>query len=123
MNTEEQNDLADREAYITRVVGGRDNDPEFAKLPDYLRANPGHTVRDYKGLGPVVPDEAEMGEKPWHRLGAEEVREAAVTASARDLPRNVRQAAARDPGLIWNPLARKYRLRQPGDPQAEGVGA
>jgi len=120
--TKDLNDIADQEAHIARLVAGRAGDPDFAKLPDYLRANPGHTVRDYKGMGPVVPVEAEPGEKPWRKLSAAEVRNAAVAASARDLPRNVRQAAARDPGLIWNPLARKYRLRLPSDPSAEGRG-
>lgn len=123
MNTKEQNDLADRETHITRLVAGRDSDPDFEKLAEYLRNNPGHTVRDYKGTGPSVPPEPLPWEKPWHKLSAEEVRTAAVRASARELSRNIRQAAARDPGLIWNPLARKYRLRAAGDPPADGRGS
>lgn len=122
MNTQELNDIEDREAHIIRVVAGRDSHPDFADLPDYLRANPGHTVRDFKGKGPVVPDEAEFGETSWDKLKAAEVRATAIDASARDLPRNVRQAAARDPSLIWNPLARKYRVRLPSDPQPMGGG-
>lgn len=116
MNTQVFNDIEDREAHIARVVAGRDSQPDFADLPDYLRRNPGHTVRDYKGKGPVVPIAAEPREKHWQKLKADEVRATATTQSARDLPRNVRQAAARDPGLIWNPLARKYRLSLPTDP-------
>ena len=116
MNPQELNDIEDREAHIARVVAGRDSQPDFADLPDYLRRNPGHTVRDYKGKGPVVPSAAEPREKHWQKLRADEVRAAAAAQSARDLPRNVRQAASRDPGLIWNPLARKYRLRLPSDP-------
>lgn len=123
MTAKDHNDLADLEAHIARVVAGRASDPDYAGLADYLRANPGHTVRDYKGLGPSVPPDPRPWEKAWHKVTAEEVRTAAPAASARDLPRNVRQAAARDPGLIWNPLARKYRLRLPSDPPAEGRGS
>lgn len=116
MTNKDQNDLADREAHIARVAAGRDFDPDYARLAEYLRANPGHTVRDYKGLGPSAPAEPRPWEKVWQKVTAEEVRAAALAATARDLPCNVRQAAARDPGLIWNPLARKYRLRLPSDP-------
>lgn len=116
MTTKEQNDLADRETHIARVVSGRHCDPDFAGLADFLRANPGRTVRDYKGKGPSVPPEPRPWEKAWPDLKPEEARSAAIAASARDLPQNVRQAAARDPALIWNPLARKYRLRLSSDP-------
>jgi hypothetical protein len=116
-------DLADREAFIERLCSWH-SEPDRSHLARFLRANPGMTVRDWKGKGPVVPAEPVLGEKPWHRLKPEQVRHDAIRATARDLPRNVRQAAARDPGLIWNPLARKYRLRLPSEPAGEeGKGA
>lgn len=109
-------DLADFEAHIARLAGWR-SEPDRSDLARFLRANPGKTVRDWKGKGPSTPPEPQRWEQSWSRLKATEVRQSAVSAFARDLPHNVRQAAARDPGLIWNPLARKYRLRLPSDPQ------
>ena len=118
-----QNDIEDFEFHIARVArgwGGAEADDLLA----FLRANPGKTTRDWKGKGPSVPSDPLPGEKPWHRLKLLEVREIATKAFARDLPKNVRQAAARDKtGLIWNPLARKYRHRLPSDPPVEGRGA
>lgn len=115
------NDQNDFEAHITRLLRGRcEEDRE--SLNRFLRANPGMTVGDWKGKGPVIPADAEAWEKPWHRLKASEVHEQASRYFARELPRNLRQAAARDPAMIWNPLARKYRLRLPSDPQPEGGG-
>lgn len=113
--SDNQNDLADREAFICRVVSGY-AEPDRGELAAYLRANPGQTARDWKGKGPSLPFDEERGEAPWSKLKADDVRPIAIAASARDLPQNIRQAAARDPALIWNPLARKYRLRLASDP-------
>lgn len=103
------NDEADRDA-------SQWPEPERSELARFLRSNPGMTVRDWKGKGPTLPHDAAPGEAHWAKLSASEVRDAAANAFARDLPRNVRQAAGRDPALIWNPLARKYRRRLPTDP-------
>lgn len=111
-----QNDIADFDQHIAALTAGR-SEPDRSDLERFLRANPGMTVRDWKGTGPSVPLEAEAWDKPWHRLKADEVRRDAVRSFARELPQNLRQAAARDTGLIWNELARKYRLRLPSDPR------
>lgn len=108
------NDIEDFEAHIARLLEGRCEE-DRASLNRFLRANPGMTVRDWKGKGPSTPFDAEPWEKPWHRLPSDQVRAEAVQHFARDLPRNLRQAAARHPGLVWNPLARKYRERREGD--------
>lgn len=107
-------DSADWQAYVERVAG-QWPEPERSELSSYLLANPGHTVRDWKGKGPSSPCDADPWEKPWSRLRPELVRSTAIAAPARQLPRNIRQAASRDPALIWNPLG-KYRLRLPDDP-------
>lgn len=108
-------DLADFEQYIAHQLRGW-GEPERSGLEAYLRRFPGHSVADWKAKGLSRPMDAEPHHKPWWKLDAEEVREAATRTIARDLPRNVRQAAARDTGLIWNAYARKYRLRTDGDP-------
>ena len=110
-----QNDIDDFEAHIAHLLRGRSGD-DREKLERFLRANPGMTVRDWKGTGPSTLPDPLPGEKPWHRLNPAEVATEAVRWFARELPRNLRQAAARHPGLIWNRLARKYRARAPGDP-------
>lgn len=110
-----QNDALDRDAHIARLAS-QWAEPERSELARFLRANPGMTVRDWKGKGPSLPVDAQPSERHWAKLSPREVRKAAAIASARDLPCNVRQAAGRDPALIWNPLARKYRLRLPSDP-------
>ena len=116
------NDIEDFEAHIASLLRGREG-AERADLNHFLRANPGLTVRDWKGKGPSMPMDAEPWEKPWHRLPAAEVKAEAVRWFARELPRNLRQAAARHPGLIWNELGRKYRHRLPSDPPPpEGGG-
>ncbi|MXP48434.1 hypothetical protein GRI43_13655 [Altererythrobacter luteolus] len=114
-----QNDIEDFEFHIARCIRGRP-DNEALELRTYLLNNPGKTVRDWKGRGPSVPIEAQPGEKHWNWLRKADVHDAATTAFARELPRNIRQAAARDPGLIWNRLARKYRKRLPSDPPPGG---
>jgi hypothetical protein len=114
-------DLADFEQYIADQLRGR-GETECADLEAYLRRFPGHSVADWKGKSMCPPLDAAPYHRPWSKLKAEEVREAATRAIARDLPRNVRQAAGRDPALIWNEYARKYRLRMPGDPPAETPG-
>ena len=111
-----RNDIADFEQHIASQIAGRP-EPDRSDLEAFLRRNPGMTVRDWKGLGPSIPLDAEGWEKPWHRLPSAEVKREAVREFARELPRNLRQAAARHPDLIWNPLARKYRVRQPSDPR------
>ncbi|SFO81941.1 hypothetical protein [Qipengyuania nanhaisediminis] len=108
------NDIADFEEHIASLIAGR-GEPDRSDLEVFLRRHPGMTVRDWKGLGPSIPLDPAGWEKPWHRLRGDEVKEEAVRAFARELPRNLRQAAARHPDLIWNPLARKYRVRQHGD--------
>lgn len=113
-----RNDRDDFEAHIAHLLRWRSGE-DRESLERFLRTNPGKTVGDWKGKGPVVPVDAEEWEKPWHRLKAEEVQQEAVRYFARELPHNLRQAAARDPALIWNPVARKYRLRLPSDPPAE----
>lgn len=110
-----QNDIDDFKRHIASLLAGR-SEPDRSDLERYLRANPGMTVRDWKGKGPATPLEAEQWDKPWHKLATSEVRREATSAFARELPQNARQAAARDRGLIWNELARKYRLRLPSDP-------
>jgi len=114
-------DLADFEEYIAYQLRGW-GEVERAELESYLRRIPGHSVADWKAKGLTHPLDGEPHEKPWWKLKPEEVREEATRTISRDLPRNIRQAASRDPGLIWNPLARKYRLRLPSDPLAGGGG-
>lgn len=108
-------DLADFEDYIASQTAGRTG-AERDELEAYLRRFPGHSVSDWKAKGLPHPLDAEPYQKPWRKLPREEVRAEGTRTIARDLPRNIRQAAARDPDLIWNPLARKYRLRVDGDP-------
>lgn len=115
------NDIADFDAHIASLTAGR-TEPDRSELERFLRANPGMTVGDWKGSGPITPADAERWEKPWSRLKADEVATEAVRRFARELPQNLRQAAARHPGLIWNALARKYRVRLPSDPPAGGGG-
>lgn len=110
----DRNDIADFEQHIAALITGW-GEPDRSDLEAFLCRNPGMTIRDWKGLGPSIPLEPEGWEKPWHRLKPEEVKREAVKAYARELPCNLRQAAARHPDLIWNPLARKYRVRQPDD--------
>lgn len=109
------NDLADFEMFIAGQIANF-HEPDRSDLECYLRAHPGHSLRDWKGKSAVHLSGAAIGEKPWSSLKPVAVRELATGRLARDLPLNVRQAAARDPELVWNPLARKYRLRVPGDP-------
>ena len=115
------NEIEDFDAHIGSLIEFR-REPDRSELERFLRANPGKTVRDWKGTGPSTPPAATRWETPWHRLRTSEVREAATRSFARELAQNVRRAASRDPGLIWNPLARKYRLRLPTDPPMEVGG-
>lgn len=84
-------------------------------LAAYLAASPARTTRDYKGkgFGPFAPfdrDHAARDATPWHKLDKREVRALAITYPARFLPKGVRQAAARDPSLTWDEIARRYHL-------------
>jgi hypothetical protein len=112
-------DLADFEQYISGQLRGW-GEPERSDLEAYLRRFPGHSVADWKAKSVCPPLDAEPHHLPWWKLKAEEVREVATRTIARDLPRNIRQAASRHPDLIWNPLARKYRQRLPSDPPVRG---
>jgi hypothetical protein len=110
-------DLADFEAYIAAQTDHM-LEPDSSDCQSYLRSHPSDSMRAWKGksdsrcLPGATPDE-----KPWQSLKPVMVREMATNNLARHLPHNVRQAAAHDPELVWNPLARKYRQRQPGDPR------
>lgn len=97
---------------------GQTNDAEA--LAAYLAANPGKTVRDWKGKDWVAFDKFYVGpsEVPFDRLDRNQVRYQADGVPARFLPRNVRQAAGRDAGMVWDEAARAYRLapaRKPGE--------
>lgn len=107
---------ADFEAFIAAQIADWP-ERQRADLARYLRNNPGNTVRGWKGKPSPHPVWPAAGERPWDKLRATDVRAAATTIPASLLPHNIRQAAARDPALVWNPLARKYRLRQPGEPR------
>lgn len=92
------------------------NSSEPDALPAYLATNPNMTARDYKGKGfdifhPFDKHYVEPGEKPWHKLDPEQVRVAATSDKARFLSKGVRQAAGRDPGLVWDEKAGAYRRR------------
>lgn len=111
----QQADHADLEDYIARQIAGMAT-PDRASLGAYLRANPGHSMRDWKGKSIGHLFGATPGEPDWASLRPDTVRIEATAAPARYLSRPMRQAAARNKALVWNPLARKYRLRVPGDP-------
>ncbi len=90
-------------------------------LDRYLADNPALTARDYKGKGftnfsPFDKHHVEPGEVPWDRLDRAEVRYIATSDKARFLPRNVRMAAAVDPGLLWDARTRSYRLADEATP-------
>ncbi len=112
----DQHDIADHEAYIVGQTAHM-REPDRSDCRRYLRANPGHSIREWKGKPASYLSGAAVDDKPWQSLKPAEVRQMATSRLARDLPHNISQAAARDPALVWNPLARKYRLRQPGDPR------
>jgi len=90
--------------------GPAGDDP--AALAAYLAANPGKTPRDYKGKGGFVFDKYHVGpnELPFDRLDRDHVRCRVDGVPARYLPRNLRQAAGRDPALAWDEATRAYRL-------------
>ena len=115
-NTADQHDIADFEAFITGSIVHL-QEPDRSDCEHYLRAHPGHSLRDWKGKSAPYLPPATVDEKPWSVLKPQMVRDMATSRLARDLPHNIRQAAAHDPELAWNPLARKYRLRQPDDPR------
>lgn len=114
--TSDHANLADFEAFIAAQIAHM-HDPDRSDFERYLRAHPGHSMRDWKGKSAPFLPPATVDERPWSTLKPVMVREMATSALACHLPHNVRQAAAHDPELVWNPLARKYRLRQPGDPR------
>ena len=77
-----RNDIDDFEQHIASQIEGR-VEPDRSDLEAFLRRNPGMTVRDWKGLGPSTPFEAQSWEKPWDRLTADEVKREAVREFAR----------------------------------------
>lgn len=90
-----------------------DNQTDSTALDTYLAANPDKTARDFKGKGfdtfaPFDKDHVRSNEQPWHKLNPVAVRDAATTEKARFLTKGERQAAARDPGLIWDEATRSY---------------
>lgn len=113
-------DLDDFEAFIAEALRGRTG-TERAEVERYLRDHPGEDIRDWKGKCDRwhLP-QAKPEEQPWETLSLAHVRALATRELARRLPRNIRQAAARDPCLIWNELARRYRLKRPDDCDGEG---
>lgn len=129
MNNEQylEADRADFDAYVASQLNGW-TDPLRAEVEGFLRAYPGSSVRDWKGKGCDAPMPAQADEAAWLDLDPNEVRHRAIATVARLLTRNIRQAAGRDPSLIWNPLARKYRLRLASEDgradagQGEGTG-
>ncbi|WP_326525521.1 hypothetical protein [Sphingomonas sp.] len=105
-----------------------DDRGDSADRDSYLAANPGQTARDYKGKGfdefhPFLKHHVTPGERAWDKLNPIEVRRAATTEKARFLSRGERQAAGRDPGLVWDERSRSYRLRAdipPAPPEGPG---
>lgn len=114
-NPTEQADAADFELFIQQQLRERTGD-ERSEMERYLRANPGHDLRDWKHgssrdvLNPNTTDS-------WmpDRGKAEYVRAVATSELARRLPQEVRQAAGRDPALAWSSIVRRYRRRQAGE--------
>jgi hypothetical protein len=95
--------------------------PLADELSRYLAANPGMTARDFKGKGftafaPFDKHHVAPNEKLWDALDPAEVRQAATGRPARFLSKSERQAAARDPALIWDEGSRSYRKRLASDP-------
>lgn len=116
MNVHTPANQADFEAYITQhtsLIAGADE----ADLIRYLRANPGHSRREWKrGSTPHLAEQAIDPLAPKDGLPrVAYVREQATTYLAHTLPLNIRREAARDPALVWNPLARRYRARTAED--------
>lgn len=124
-------DTADAQGHDLACEAG-----ERDALAHYLASNPGMTSRDWKGKGfdafnPFDKDHVRDGEMPWHELDPTEVRKTAIGTKARYLTKGQRQAAARDPGLVWDPISLAYCLRPDGprcpstvagrQPMAEGV--
>ena len=95
--------------------------PDQASLAAYLAAHPNMTARDFKGKGfdafhPFDKDYVAPGELPWHTLDPEQVRAAATSEKARFLSKAVRQAAGRDPELVFDDLTGSYRRRSDTPP-------
>lgn len=82
----------------------------------FFSANPGKTLRDYKGKDTAPFDKSHVapGEKPFDRLDRDHVRLSADGVPARLLPRNIRQAAGRDKGMRWDEATRSYCLAPAG---------
>jgi hypothetical protein len=103
---------------------------DLSALDAYLTANPDKSARDFKGKGfdtfaPFDKDHVLSNEQPWHKLNPVAVRDAATTEKARFLTKGERQAAARDPGLVWVEATRSYcrrvaMLPHPQEPAREG---
>lgn len=111
-------DLADFEAFI--AMYGSKTSSEETDLQRWLRANPGHSYREGKKgepysirMDPIDPSAPKAG-----IARARYVRQCATTYLAHTLHVDIRREAAHDPALVWNPLARRYRLRAAGDAPA-----
>ncbi len=111
-------DLADFEAFI--AMYGNKTGGEETDIQRWLRANPGHSYREGKKgepysirMDPIDPSAPKAGV-----ARARYVRDRATTYLAHTLHVDIRCEAARDPALVWNPLARRYRLRAVGDAPA-----
>lgn len=100
---------------------------ENERMRAWLDANPAMTVRDWKGKGftefsPFDPHYVAPGEKPFDKLTKRELAEMralATSTKARFMPKNYRQAAARDPELVWDEARREYQLRSPPPSKSE----
>jgi hypothetical protein len=117
---------ANSEITVSTVPRPLDPSEERAALAAYLAANPGMTVRDWKGKGfdpfhPFDKDHVGPNEEPWHALDSADVRKAATGRPARFLSKAERQAAARDTALIWDEASRSYRTRIAIDPRPSSL--
>lgn len=100
-----------------------------AAMEKWLAANPALTVRDWKGKGftefaPFDPHYVAPGEKPFQDLTKRELakmRWHATSTKARFLPKNLRQAAARDPLLEWDEVQREYRWKGEPPPRPKSL--
>jgi hypothetical protein len=116
-------EITDWELFVRDQLAATPQTTRIDEIEAFMRANPGTDSEDYWDYeleryvtcdGRVVfcplspPDETEV---PWDRLDRAMVRRLATSSLARRLPHNVRQAAGRDAGLMFNHLSRRHRLR------------
>ncbi len=116
-------EVTDWELFVRDQLDAARGAARLDEIEAFMRANPGTDCEDFWDYeleryvtcdGRVVfcplspPDESEP---PWDQLDRQLVRRLATTSLARRLPHNVRQAAGRDAGLVFNHLSRRHRLR------------